>query len=231
MSGFQEMSERCSVRTLTLADEIVVLLLDDDAGDIALVDRPVAAIAAVGGILMELALRLRIDTDPGHLYVIDAADTGDGLLDAVLQEIAAFETPHPSTWWVDELAGRHSQILDQVMQRLVEAGILRQEERRFLWVFSRRAYPQVSGRERLEAKARLMAVLFNDEVPDPRDTLLLGLANATGVLSRMLSRTEFDHAASRIAQVTRLEEIGRSVALVCQQVLDALGMTTRNYPV
>ena len=39
-------------------------------------------------------------------------------------------------------------------------------------MFSRRAYPQVSGREQREAKARLMAVLFNDEVPDPRDTLL-----------------------------------------------------------
>jgi len=225
------MSGLCSVQTLTLADEIVVLLLDDEIGDVALVNRPIAAIAAVGGILMELALRLRIDTDPIRLFVIDAAETGERLLDAVLQEIAAVAVSHPSTWWVDELAGRHSHILDQVMQRLVEAGILRQEERRFLWVFSRRAYPQVSGRERREAKARLMAVLFNDEVPDPRDTLLLGLANATGVLSRMLSDEEFDRAAARIAQVANLEEIGRSVAQVCRQVLNALGQTMRNYPV
>ncbi|MFO1029411.1 MAG: GPP34 family phosphoprotein [Acetobacteraceae bacterium] len=216
---------------MTLADEIVVLLLDDEVGDVALVHRPIATIAAIGGVLMELALRLRIDTDPDRLFVIDPADTGDSLLDDVLREIAAAEGTQPTAWWVDALAGRHSHILDQVMHRLVEAGILRQEERRFLWVFSRRAYPPVSGRERLEAKARLMTILFNDDVPDPRDTLLLGLANASGVLSRMLSAAEFERAAARIAQIANLEEIGRSVATVCRQVLDALGVTARNYPV
>ena len=39
----------------------------------------------------------------------------------------------------------HARHAAQVL--LVAAGILREEERRFLWVFSHRAYPQVSGRE------------------------------------------------------------------------------------
>jgi hypothetical protein len=219
-----------TVQSLTLADEIVVLLLDDEVGDIALSDRPIATIAAVGGVLMELALLGRIDTTLQDLFIVNETPTGDALLDVFLREIAAESERHSSAWWIDVLAGRHSHLVELVLERLATAGILRQEARRFLWVFSRRAYPQVSGREQREAKARLMAVLFKDELPDPRDTLLLGLANATGVLSRMLSDGELDKASRRIAQVAKLEEIGRSVAKVCTLVWDALGVTMRNYP-
>jgi golgi phosphoprotein 3 len=69
-------------------------------------------------------------------------------------------------------------------------------------------------REEREAKARLVSVIFDDVVPDPRDTLLLGLADSTGVLSAILSPEDMRKASSRIADVVRLEEINRSVGAV-----------------
>jgi golgi phosphoprotein 3 len=99
----------------------------------------------------------------------------------------------------------------QILGRLVQAGILRTEDRQFLWVFSRRAYPQNTGREEREAKARLLSVIFNDDVPDSRDTLLLGLADSTGVLDAILSPEDRRKASNRIAQVIALEEINRSL--------------------
>jgi hypothetical protein len=39
----------------------------------------------------------------------------------------------------------------------------------FSGCFSRRAYPQNTGREEREAKARLLSVIFNDDVPESRD--------------------------------------------------------------
>ena len=209
---------------LTLADEIVVLALDDSSGEISPTYLPVASIAAVGGILMELALQGRIDTDLKSLFIVNPAPTGDDLLDPILSEIGAEPERHSSAWWIDELSGRHPDLVERILRRLVKAGILRQEERRFLWVFSRRAYPQVSGREEREAKARLMAVLFKDEVPDPRDTLLLGLANSTGALSKILTEDELAKASRRTSEVAALEEIGRSVSLVSTQVWDALSI-------
>ncbi len=215
---------------LTLADEIVVLALDDSSGEIKPTTLPVANIAAVGGILMELALRGHIDTDLKSLFIVNPAPTGDDLLDPILSEIAAEAERHPSAWWIDELSGRHHDLVERILQRLVKAGILRQEERQFLWVFSRRAYPQVSGREEREAKARLMAVLFKDEVPDPRDTLLLGLANSTGVLSKILTEDELEKASRRISEVEALEEIGRSVRSVSTQVWYALSIARVSRP-
>lgn len=214
---------------LTLADEIVVLMLDDAIGEITPGCLPVAGVAIAGGLLMELALRENIDTDLKSLFVVNPKPTGDELLDAILQEIQAEPEQHSSSWWIDQLSIRHPDLVSTILARLVAAGILRSEERRFLWVFSRRAYPQVSGREEREAKARLMSVLFNDEVPNPRDTLLLGLAKSTDVLSAILTSDELDKATGRIEEVVALEEIGRSVGLVASQVRDAMTMMLAPY--
>src|SRR5262249_39335634 len=189
----------------------------------------VAGVAVAGGILMELALSENIDTDLKTLFVVNRKPTGDELLDSILREISGEPEKHPSSWWIDQLSIRHPDLLQRILARLVAAGILREEERRFLWVFHHRAYPQISDREEREAKARLMSVLFKDEVPNPRDTLLLALAKSTDVLSAILSSDELDKAEPRIAEVVALEEIGRSVGLVASQVRDAVTMMVAPY--
>jgi golgi phosphoprotein 3 len=202
------------VKHLTLADEIVVLMLDDDKGAIRPACAGGANIAVAGGILMELALLGRIDTDLTSLFIVDPKAVGDELLDDALQKIAAEPEKQSSAWWIERLGLHSGDLSKRVLERLVHAGILHAEDRQFLWVFSRRAYPQNTGREELEAKARLVSVIFDDAVPDPRDTLLLGLADSTGVLNAMLSPDDMRKASSRIANVVKLEEINRSVGAV-----------------
>jgi Golgi phosphoprotein 3 len=202
------------MKHLTLADEIVVLMLRDDIGDIKSGRADSANIAIAGGILMELSLLGRIDTDLTSLFIIDPKPVGDELLDPVLHQIAAEPVKRSSLWWIERLTLHNRDLTSSVLGRLVDAGILRVEDRQFLWVFSRRAYPKNSGREEREAKARLMSVIFDDTVPTPRDTLLLSLADSTGVLDEMLSSEEMRKASERIAEVVALEEISRSVRAV-----------------
>ena len=175
------------MKHLTLADEIVVLMLRDDAGAIRPECATVASIAIAGGILMELALLVRIDTDLKTLFIVDPTPVGDDLLDEALHKIAAVRQSRSSAWWIRALGLHSGDLSVRVLGRLVKAGILRAEDRQFLWVFSRRAYPQNTGREEREAKARLLSVIFNDDVPESRDALLLGLADSTGVLDTILS--------------------------------------------
>jgi hypothetical protein len=197
---------------LTLADEIVVLMLGDEAG--AFKSAVSANIAVAGGILMELALLGRIDTDLTSLFIVDPKPVGDELLDRALVEIAAEPMKQSSTWWIEQIGLRNGDLATDVLRRLVQAGILREENRRFLWRTSRRTYPQNTGREEREAKGRLMSVIFDDGVPNPRDTLLLSLAESVGILKDMLSPNERRKASKRIAQVVAMEEISRSVRAV-----------------
>src|SRR5580698_8100011 len=126
-------------------------MLDDSVGEIRQDCMPFARIAVAGGLLMELAMQRRIDTDLTALFIVNAAPTGDELLDAILQEVAAEPDQHPTAWWIGELSRRHEDLVEIMLARLVAAGILMEEEYRILWVFSSRAYPQVSGREEREA--------------------------------------------------------------------------------
>jgi golgi phosphoprotein 3 len=199
---------------LTLADEIVVLMLHDDTGAIRPACTAVANIAIAGGILMELSLLGRIDTDLTSLFIVDPNPVGDKLLDQALQQIATEPQKRPSAWWIEQLGLHNGDLSGRVVERLVEAGILRAEDQRFLWVFSRRAYPQNSGREEREAKARLMSVIFDDALPNPRDTLLVSLADSSGILDQVLAPKEARKAGKRIAEIVALEEIGRSVRAI-----------------
>jgi Golgi phosphoprotein 3 len=199
---------------LTLADEIVVLMLHDETGAIRPACAGVANIAIAGGILMELALLGRIDTDLTSLFVVDQNPVGDELLDQVLQRIALDLQKRSSAWWIERLGLHNGDLTGRVLGRLVEAGILRAEDRRFLWVLSKRAYPQNSGRAEREAKARLMSVIFDDALPNPRDTLLVSLADSSGILDQMLTPKELHKASKRIAEVVALEEISRSVRAI-----------------
>jgi golgi phosphoprotein 3 len=219
------------LKHLTLADEIVVLMLHDDTGAIRSACAGVANIAIAGGILMELALLGRIDTDLTSLFIVDPGPVGDKLLDQALRQIAAEPQKRSSGWWIERLGLHSGDLSRRVLARLVEAGILRVEDQQFLWMFSRRAYPQRTGREEREAKARLMSVIFDDALPTPRDTLLVSLADATGILDQMLTSKELSKVSKRIAEVVALEEISRSVRAVAssRRVALAAGASARSW--
>jgi golgi phosphoprotein 3 len=214
-----------------LADEIVVLMLGDDTGAFKSSRSDSANIAIAGGILMELALLGRIDTDLTSLFIVDPTPVGDELLDRALAEIATEPMKRSSSWWIERFGLRNSDLWATVLRRLVEAGILREEDRQFLWRTSRRTYPQNTGREEREAKGRLMSVIFDDALPNPRDTLLLSLADSAGVLREMLSPNERRKASKRIAQVVAMEEISRSVRAIesnHRAALAAAGASSRS---
>ena len=51
--------------------------LDDESGEFARVPKWSLRCALAGGVLMDLALENRIDTDPEHLFLIDSTPVGD----------------------------------------------------------------------------------------------------------------------------------------------------------
>ena len=66
---------------LRFAEEIILLLLNDDDGTFARVSRWSLDYVLAGGVLMDLALENPIDTDLDNLILVDATPVGDSLLD------------------------------------------------------------------------------------------------------------------------------------------------------
>jgi len=196
---------------LRFAEEIVLLTLRDDDGKFEPVPVMSMQHALAAAVLMDLALENRIDTDPENLVLIDATPVGDSLIDPTLEKIAAGEQ-HDARYWVEQTARDADQIRDEALARLVERGILEQHDERFLWVFRSRRYPVVDGTEEREVKLRILGVLLSDEIPDPRDIVIICLADAGQLPLRQEQVQDAAGVRDRIEQVRKLDLIGQAMA-------------------
>lgn len=196
---------------LRFAEEIMLLLLDDEDGSFARVPDRLVRYALGGGVLMELALEDRIDTDLDKLLLVDSTPLQDSLLDPMLSEIAAATETHDTRYWLECAAEYAGDIREGALRRLVQKGILAREDERFLWVFRSRRYPAIDGKAELEVKLRIMEVLFSEKIPDPRDVVIICLADACGIFEKLLANRELARATGRIEQVRKLDLIGQEV--------------------
>ncbi len=199
---------------LRFAEEVVLLLLRDDDGKFVHVPSWLLDRILAGAVLMDLAMEYRIDTDPERLVLLDDTPVGDSLLDPTLARIAQDRegAERDARYWVEQEATHAEEIREEALNRLIEVGILEREDDRFLWVFKSRRYPVIDGKAEREVKLRIMGVLFSDEIPDPRDVVIICLADACGLFRELLPKRELEQASVRIEQVRKLDLIGQAMA-------------------
>ena len=63
-----------------------------------------------------------------------------------------------------------------------------------------------------------MGVLFSDEIPGPRDIVIICLADACGIFQRLLSKSELARANERIEQVRKLDLIGQAMSQAIEAI-------------
>lgn len=208
---------------LSLAEELVLITLDDETGRLITSAKPYALdIGIAASLIMELTLQGRIDTDPDKLFVVSTAPTNHPMLDALLNEIASEKNTISTAAWLTRLAKQGERLIDEVVQGLVARGILKTVEKRLLWVFKTRVYPPSSGIEEREVRARVMQLLNGDEIPEPRDALIVGLLRATDLMNYLLSASEQERLQARIDHIANLEEINRALSKAVHDAWEAI---------
>ncbi len=216
---------------LRFPEELMLLILDDEDGKFARVPDRQLRYALAGGVLMDLALENRIDTDLKQLILVDSGPLEDGMLDPTLADIAEATETHDARFWVERTALRSADAIRQeALDRLVQRGILQRQEDRFLWVFRSRRYPVIDDRLEREVKLRIMEILFSDEIPTPRDVVIIGLAHACNLFEQILSAREVEHIAPRIDQVRRLDLISQAMAQAISDIEVSLALALHMPP-
>ena len=196
----------------------MLLLLNDEDGKFVRVPDWSLSYALAGGVLMDLALEDRIDTDLEKLVLVSQQPVGDDLLDPTLADIVATADKRDARFWVERTAAWSDEIRERALARLVKRGILETRDDRFLWVFRARRYPLMDGRAEREVKLRIMEVLLTDILPAPRDVVIVCLADACGLFRRLLSKSELQAASERIDQVRKLDLIGQATTQAIRDI-------------
>lgn len=129
-----------------------------------------------GAVFLELALRGRLALDAAEQLVpSNTLPLGDNILDQALATFAQAAPTGDYRKWFDNIGARDMQNL--VLQRLVQQGVLRQEERQILLAQST-VYPLAAPRLKQELKDRIHAILFGSAPLDQPTAALIVLLDA-----------------------------------------------------
>ena len=202
---------------LNIAEELLLLLMDEDRGEYTAVPERTLGYALTGATLIELELRHRIDVSPEALVVIDPTPVDDDLLDPVLADIVAVsrDTTHNAEFWVRRIAQSSDELRGRALAGLAAQGMVEADESGFFFLSRRAArarhYAPTQSQQAEETRQRILQAIFSDNIPDTRDIVIISLAHACDIFQRILPTDEYEEARERIEIISRLEMISRSV--------------------
>ncbi|MFJ6518467.1 GPP34 family phosphoprotein [Streptomyces filamentosus] len=186
--------------TITLAEEIMLLSLDDESGRAE--ERQAASWAVAGGILLELALAGRVSVAGGRLTVTDAAPTGEELLDERLARIADWagsrKTAPKVTDWLTKDQGKAP---GATVARLCARGVVTEERHRILGMFPVRRYPEADGAVERGLRERLRAVVLDGSEPDERTAGLIALVHGAKLHRSAFPGEPVKEVAARMEEI------------------------------
>lgn len=215
-----------SLPPFSLLEDFLLLALNEQSGQFYSVPRSTFDCAAAAAVLMDLALRNRIDNDLHEMFVINPAPTGDGLLDATLRLMSLTPEPMPVARWLRQLSEEAEGLREKALQRLVARGILRCEDKQILWVFHAASYPVSDRREGNAVKLRVLTSLLSAEIPESRDIVLVSLADACGLFQYLLSASELAATTPRIEQIVKLDLVSQALRQAVDDIDAAMAMVT-----
>lgn len=203
-----------TTRQLSLPEELLLMLLNGESGYFHQVPGWDLNCAVIGAVLAELSLVSRIDTDMESVILLDRTEVGDPAIDPIIKEIAGEPVRRNAQYWIERLAPRADSTVDMTLDRLVRLNFLEHHDGDF-WTLSHavgQEHPNTGNGEGTPVEfvtSRITKVIFYNEIPTPRDIIIIGLLNTCDVL-RFIFELD-DEAEARIKAVCKLELIGRSI--------------------
>ena len=213
---------------LNCAEELILLAIDDQTNSFYRITNINFNVALIGALLMDLALRKRIDVDLEGIYVLSTEPTGDKFLDAILENLIETEAGNQPAVLVGQLYNSMGHLKDKLLQDLEEKGIIKVSQCKVLWLFKKRRYPVIDQKEEEEVLSRIRKTVLTDVDPEPRDLALIALLNICNLMDKIFTQEELEQRSERLEQLKKQDLISPAVKRIIgeMQVLITTTYTT-----
>ncbi len=196
---------------LNCAEELILLAIDDQTNSFYRITSINFNVALIGALLMDLALRKRIDVNLEGIYVLSTEPTGDRFLDAILENLIETEAGNQPAALVGQLYNSMGHLKDKLLQDLEEKGIIKVSQCKVLWLFKKRRYPVIDQKEEEEVLSRIRKTVLTDVDPEPRDLALIALLNICNLMDKIFTQEELEQRSERLEQLKKQDLISPAV--------------------
>ncbi len=195
---------------LILAEEFLLLALDDEKGSVKLGGRDHKP-GLAGALLLDLAASGAVRVTDDKLEADPGGRPEHPLLREAHGVIAGSEKRRGAKGWVNQLPRELKPLDDRVADGLVERGALRREEGKILGLFDSTKYPEADGSAEAGVRESLAAVLRSQRQPTPREAALIALLRSYDQIAKLVDKDERKAAKARAKEVADQGIAGKAV--------------------
>ncbi|MHB1405166.1 MAG: GOLPH3/VPS74 family protein [Desulfitobacteriaceae bacterium] len=202
---------------LSLPEELLLLALNEEKGTFSWVASSKLPYVLAGSLLMELILRKRLAVEPKRLEVLDRTPTGLPLLDEILKSIDSSKKVRPADVWVGKIGRRIKPMKVELLEELVDKGILHSEEHLVFGIFPTTRYPLRDDRPKKTIISNVRSLILRREAPDPRQMMLIALVYTIGLTHVLFDKEERRDARKRVGEIAKPLPITQAINKAIQR--------------
>ena len=207
---------------LNLAEELLLLALNEEKGTVLMAASLALSYGLSGALLVELIEAGLVRIEGKALIPAPRGSARDELLDEILGGIRSSKRTRNLNYWVGKIGRSGGAIKKKLLARLVEKGILRQEEHRLLLVFPTMRYPEIDPRPEYGIRERVRSGIRGMTSPDEHTAALISLIHATDLTGAIFEKGERREARRRAKEITKSQPVGSAVAHAVEAVKAAV---------
>ena len=165
---------------LSILEKLTLLLLDDETGKWVANSGTVNYLLAAG-IIFQLTEKGMIEIEEKKIVVKRNNLTSDIYLNEALDKIEDSWFKNSSSL-ISKLASYTNKIKDDIIKSLLSKGILKREEGKILFIFSKDYFPMINSEYENALKAKLLKIITSETEPcDNEHELMLGLISIANI--------------------------------------------------
>ncbi|GAB5523023.1 MAG: hypothetical protein Roseis2KO_08950 [Roseivirga sp.] len=207
---------------LNLVEEYLLIALDDDKGAFV-IDSTHLHYGFAGAVLLELAVREKIDIDGDYLHLKSHSQEPEAALNQAINLIRESDKTKKVKHWLDALARKAGEMKQATLQRLIERGVLRKEEHKILWIIPNNKYPTSNSNPENKVRERLNNVILNGARSEPRDVMLLSLIDVSDLTKEAFrDQSDYKEVKRKIKEVTEDIKISQAINKSIREIQTAI---------
>ena len=209
---------------ITLSEQLLLLALNDDKGNVVLSASTALPYGLAGALLLELFLLEKVKFRKNTIKLINTAKTDNDILNEVLKVLSTTKKSLETKHCIELINKKITKLQDRLADQLVEKKVLVKQEKSFLWIINYNHYPTKDATPEEGIRTRIKNIVLKRQEATEEDVALLCLIKACDLIKEIFDKPDRKKATERIKHITEHHQVGVAISKTMEEITAAIMM-------